>query len=64
MKWIVWLTAYGACPLIGGLIIWWKQGKYLTEDQPFAFILLGPLMPLVALLPKRFFTSRKQAGLE
>lgn len=59
-----WLIAYGLCPLVGGLIIWWKQGKYLTDQQPFAFLLLGPLMPFIALLPKSFFTSRKQAGLE
>lgn len=57
MKWII---GYFLCPIIGGTIIWWKQGKYLTEDQPFAFLLMGPLMPLIALLPKNFFTNREE----
>lgn len=58
MKWII---AYVVCPIIGGTIIWWKQGKYLTEQQPFCFILFGPFTPLIALLPKSFFTSRMRA---
>ena len=57
MKWII---GYVICPLVGGVIIWHKQGRFLTEDQPFAFLLLGPVMPLVALLPKRYFTNRKE----
>lgn len=56
MKWIV---AYFVCPLVGGFIIWRKQGKYLTDQQPLAFLLLGPLMPLIALLPRRFFANQK-----
>jgi len=57
---LVWVFAYGLCPLLGGFIIWMKQGRYLTEDQPIAFLMFGPLMPLISLLPKRFFTSREQ----
>jgi len=55
-----WLIAYAICPFVGGLIIWWKQGRYLTKDQPFAFLLFGPLTPLIALLPRSFFTNRKE----
>ena len=55
-----WLIAYGVCPLVGGFIIWQKQGKFITEEQPLAFLLFGPLMLLIALLPKSFFTSREQ----
>jgi hypothetical protein len=58
MKWVI---GYVACPFVGGLIIWWKQGWYLTEQQPMAFVLFGPIMPLIALLPRSFFTSRAQA---
>ena len=59
-EWVKWVIAYGVCPLVGGFIIWLKQGKYLTEEQPMAFVLFGPLMPLIALLPKSFFTSREE----
>ena len=59
-EWMVWVIGYGVCPLLGGFIIWIKQGRYLTEEQPPAFLLMGPLMPLIALLPKRFFTSREE----
>jgi hypothetical protein len=61
MKWLVWLTAYGACPAFAMLVIWLKQGRYLTEDQPFACFLLGPLAPFIAMLPRSCFTSRAQS---
>jgi hypothetical protein len=59
---MTWIIAYGLCPLIGGWIIWRKQGKYLTDEQPFAFFLGGPLTLLLSALPKSWFTSREKAG--
>lgn len=59
-KLLVWLIAYGVCPLLGGLIIWWKQGKFLTDTQPFALLLFGPLSLFFALMPRSMFTSREQ----
>ena len=61
---MIWIIGYILFPLAGGYVIWRKQGKYLTEDQPFAFVILGPIMPFICLLPKSFFTSREKAGIE
>ena len=57
-----WLIAYGLCPIVGGFVIWWKQGKYLTELQPVCFLIFGPITPLIALLPRSFFTSHEKAN--
>jgi hypothetical protein len=59
MKWFI---AYVVCPLIGGAVIYWKQGRYLTEEQPLAFILFGPFMLLICLLPKSFFAESTSAN--
>jgi len=50
------------CAVVGGLAVYFKQGRYLTDQQPVAFLICGPIALLMAVfLPKSWFTSRKQA---
>ena len=60
-----WLICYGACSLLAVLIIWLKQGKYLTGEQPFACFLLGPIALVIAIFAFRSsLTSRGKAGID
>ncbi len=58
MKWII---CYGVCPLVGGWIIWWKQGKFLTREQPLAFFVFGPLTLFFAMLPTKFWSRQDKS---
>ena len=45
--------------IIGGILIYFKQGKFLTEQQPVAFVICGPITLLIGIfVPSRWLTSR------
>lgn len=56
---VVWLIAYGFCPALGLIIVYWRQGSYITEKQPLACLLLGPFTPLIACMPRGFFEESR-----
>ena len=55
---IVWVV----CAIVGGVIVRWKQKGYLTEEQPLAFLMCGPITLLLSIVvPAKYFTSREKA---
>jgi hypothetical protein len=59
MKWVI---AYGLCPALACLILWFRQGKFIAYDvQITGAIMLGPLSPFIALFtPRSLLTSREE----
>jgi hypothetical protein len=56
------VVIYFASGLLSIGIIYFKQGRYLTDEQPFACIICGPLTLLMALiLPASCFGSYEKA---
>lgn len=55
---VVWFLS----ALVGGFIIWLKQGRYLADVQPMGFLMCGPLTLVIAILvPPSWLTSRDKA---
>lgn len=62
MRELIGFAVWVASAVIGGVVIYLKQGRYLTEEQPVAFFICGPITLVMAVLcPSRWFTSREKA---
>jgi hypothetical protein len=55
---IIWFVS----AVVGGFIIWLRQGRYLADVQPMAFLMCGPITLAIALLaPTSALTSKEKS---
>jgi len=54
--------AYAVCPALSCLILWLRQGRFLTDSQIPACIIFGPISLLIAVFaPSDLLTSREKS---
>ncbi len=59
---LILLLVWVGTAFVGGLLIYFKQGRFLTDQQPIAFMVCGPLTLLIGLFsPRSWLTSRAES---
>jgi hypothetical protein len=60
-SWMFSVIWFGSA-LLGGVLIYFKQKRFLADVQPIGFLFCGPLTLLLAIiLPASMFTSREKS---
>jgi hypothetical protein len=55
-------VVWAGSAFVGGLLIYFKQGRFLTDQQPIAFMICGPITLLIGLFsPKSWLTSKAKS---